>query len=171
MLEAGEDPLYITRRLVRIATEDVGLADPQAIIQAVAIKEAVHFLGMPEANTALSQLTIYLATAPKSNSVETAYLAAKKDALDTSHLKVPLAIRNAPTKLMKDLGYNKHYKYSHDYKNHYSYQKYFPDSMTEKDYYVPSQFGFEKEINKRLQWWEKLKKQQMVNIKNSTDEN
>jgi len=171
MLEAGEDPLYITRRLVRIATEDIGLADPQAIIQAVAIKEAVHFLGMPEANTALSQLTIYLSTAPKSNSVETAYLAAKKDALNTSHLKVPLAIRNAPTKLMKDLGYNKHYKYSHDFENHYRYQKYFPDSMTEKDYYVPSQFGFEKEINKRLQWWVKLKKRQMVNNKNNTDEN
>jgi putative ATPase len=167
MLEAGEDPLYITRRLVRIATEDIGLADPQAIVQAVATKEAVHFLGMPEANTALSQLTIYLATAPKSNSVETAYLTAKKDALETSHLKVPLAIRNAPTKLMKDLEYNKHYKYSHDFENHYKYQKYFPDSMTEKIYYIPSQFGFEKEINKRLHWWENLKKQEMR--KNNTD--
>ncbi len=160
MLEAGEDPLYITRRLVRIATEDVGLADPQALVQAMAAKEAVHFLGMPEANTALSQLTIYLATAPKSNSVEKAYLLAKEDAAATSHLKVPLSICNAPTKLMKDLGYNVGYHYSHNFKHHYKYQKYFPDSMDEKIYYTPSPFGFEKEINKRLTWWQKLREQQ-----------
>jgi putative ATPase len=171
MLEAGEDPLYITRRLVRIATEDIGLADPQAILQAIAIKEAVHFLGMPEANTALSQLTIYLATAPKSNSVEAAYLEAKKDALETSHLKVPLSLRNAPTKLMKDLGYSKHYKYSHDFENHYRYQRYFPDSMDEKNYYVPSTFGFEKEINKRLQWWKNLKQQQLKKDKATKEKN
>jgi putative ATPase len=160
MLEAGEDPLYITRRLVRIATEDIGLADPQAIVQAIAVKDAVHFLGMPEANTALSQLTIYLATAPKSNSVETAYNNAKKDAVTTSHLKVPLSIRNAPTKLMKDLGYNKGYRYSHSYEHSYSYQNYFPETLEGKTYYTPSRFGFEKEIMKRLDWWEKLKKQQ-----------
>lgn len=160
MLEAGEDPLYITRRLVRIASEDVGLADPQAIVQAMAIKDAVHFLGMPEANTALSQLTVYLATAPKSNALEAAYDSAKADAENTSHLKVPLAVRNAPTKLMKELGYNKGYRYSHDYENHYSYQRYFPDNMAEKDYYQPSQFGFEKEIKKRLEWWDSLKKRQ-----------
>jgi len=162
MLEAGEDPLYITRRLVRIATEDIGLADPQAIVQAVAVKDAVHFLGMPEANTALSQLTIYLATAPKSNSVEIAYNNAKKDAVATSHLKVPLSIRNAPTKLMKDLGYNKGYRYSHSYENSYSYQNYFPETLEGKTYYTPSWFGFEREIIKRLDWWEKLKKQQEV---------
>jgi len=160
MLEAGEDPLYITRRLVRIATEDIGLADPQAIVQAIAAKDAVHFLGMPEANTALSQLTIYLATAPKSNSVETAYHGAKNDALTTSHLKVPLAIRNAPTKLMKDLGYNKGYRYSHSYENSYSFQNYFPKTLEGKNYYTPSRFGFEKEIKKRLDWWANLKKRE-----------
>jgi putative ATPase len=160
MLEAGEDPLYITRRLVRIASEDVGLADPQAIVQAMAIKEAVHFLGMPEANTALSQLTVYLAAAPKSNALEVAYDSAKADAEQTSHFKVPLAVRNAPTKLMQELGYNKGYRYSHNYENHYSYQKYFPDKMSEKTYYQPSQFGFEKEIQKRLEWWNNLKKRQ-----------
>ncbi len=170
MLEAGEDPLYITRRLVRIASEDVGLADPQAIIQAVAVKDAVHFLGMPEANTALSQLTVYLAAAPKSNALETAYMKAKSDAEKTSHLKVPLAVRNAPTKLMQELGYNRGYRYSHDYENHYSYQKYFPDSMDEKTYYVPSIFGFEKEIQKRLEWWNKLKNRQINESKQSSDE-
>ncbi len=162
MLEAGEDPLYITRRLVRIASEDVGLADPQAIVQAMAVKDAVHFLGMPEANTALSQLTVYLATAPKSNALEVAYNSAKADAEKTSHLKVPLAVRNAPTKLMKDLGYNKGYRYSHDYENHYSYQRYFPDNMAEKNYYQPSPFGFEKEVKKRLEWWDSLKKKQSL---------
>ena len=170
MLEAGEDPLYITRRLVRIASEDVGLADPQAIVQAIAVKDAVHFLGMPEANTALSQLTVYLATAPKSNALETAYDGAKADAEKTSHLKVPLAVRNAPTKLMKDLGYNKGYRYSHDYQNHYSYQRYFPDSMAEKRYYQPSQFGFEKEIIKRLEWWDSLKKRQSKEQQESAEE-
>lgn len=160
MLEAGEDPMYITRRLVRIATEDIGLADPQAIIQAMAIKDAVHFLGMPEASTALTQLTIYLATAPKSNTTEVAYFAARDDAHATGHHKVPLHICNAPTKLMKDLGYNKGYKYSHAYSDNYSYQKYFPDSMDEKTYYSPSAYGFEKEIKKRLDWWESLKRKQ-----------
>lgn len=161
MLESGEDPMYITRRLVRIATEDVGLADPQAIVQAMAAKDAVHFLGMPEASTALTQLTVYLATAPKSNSVEIAYFAARDDALATGHQKVPLHICNAPSKLMKDLGYNKGYKYSHAFENSYSYQKYFPDTMEEKTYYTPSTFGFEKEIQKRLEWWEGLKEKQI----------
>lgn len=157
MLEAGEDPLYIARRLVRFATEDVGLADPNAIVQAIAVKEAVHFLGMPEANTALAQLVIYLAASPKSNSVYKAYQKASADAGATSHLGVPLSIRNAPTPLMKDLNYGKDYKYSHDYDNAYSYQKYFPDNLDEKEYYMPSSFGFEKEIRKRLDWWLRLR--------------
>ncbi|MGW8193701.1 MAG: replication-associated recombination protein A [Desulforhopalus sp.] len=161
MLEAGESPLYITRRLVRIASEDVGLADPQAIVQAIAAKEAVHFLGMPEANTALSQLTVYLATAPKSNSLETAYFGAREDATKTSHLQVPLAIRNAPTKLTKELGYGKGYRYSHNYQHNYSYQNYFPDGLKEKTYYSPSPFGFEREIRKRLDWWASLKTKQL----------
>lgn len=162
MVEAGEDPLYITRRLVRIASEDIGLADPQAIVQAIAIKDAVHFLGLPEANTALTQLTVYLATAPKSNALETAYFSAKEDALNSSHMKVPLSIRNAPTQLMKNLGYGKEYKYSHDYENHYRYQRYFPDKMEEKEYYHPSSFGFEKEVQKRIDWWAHLKKSQQA---------
>ncbi len=161
MLEGGEDPMYITRRLVRIATEDVGLADPQAISQAISVKDAVHFLGMPEANTALTQLTVYLATAPKSNSTEVAYFAAKADAEKTGNKKVPLHIRNAPTKLMKELDYGKNYRYSHDYENNYSYQKYFPDDMEEKTYYKPSSFGFEREIEKRLNWWKSLKNKQL----------
>ena len=162
MLEAGEDPLYIVRRLMRFATEDVGLADPQAIHQAVAVKEAVHFLGMPEATTALTQLVVYLATAPKSNSAEVAYLKAKEDAQTTSHHKVPLHIRNAPTKMMKDLGYGKGYRYSHDFTNSYSYQRYFPETMDEKIYYIPSPYGFERDIKKRMEWWEKLKNQQVT---------
>ena len=162
MLEAGEDPMYLVRRLVRFASEDVGLADPQALVQAIAVKEAVHFLGMPEANTALTQLVVYLATAPKSNAAEVAYLKARDDARTTSHHKVPLHIRNAPTGLMKDLGYGREYRYSHDFANSYSYQKCFPETMSEKTYYSPSAYGFEREIRKRLEWWDKLKKQQQA---------
>ncbi len=161
MLEAGEDPMYIVRRLVRFASEDVGLADPNALTQAIACKEAIHFLGMPEASTALSQLVVYLATAPKSNSVYTAYKAARDLAKKTSHLGVPMHIRNAPTKLMKNLGYGENYKYSHDFDYGYFYQKYFPDQLDEIDLYSPSPFGFEKEITKRLEWWDKLKQKQL----------
>ena len=157
MLEAGEDPLYVARRLVRFASEDIGLADPNALVQAIAAKDACHFLGMPEANIALAQLVVYLATAPKSNSIYTAYKKAASDAIKTSHLGVPLHIRNAPTKLMKDLDYGKDYKYDHMTENAYSYQKYFPDKMDEKQYYKPSKFGYEKEVQKRLDWWRKLK--------------
>lgn len=157
MLEAGEDPLYVARRLVRFASEDVGLADPNALIQAIAAKDACHLLGMPEANTALAQLVVYLATAPKSNALYSGYKQAADDAKKTSHLGVPMHIRNAPTKLMKDLDYGKGYKYDHQAENAYSYQKYFPEKMDEKEYYKPSKFGFEKEIQKRLDWWKKLK--------------
>lgn len=160
MLESGEEPLYLVRRMVRIASEDIGLADPNALTQAIAVKETVHFLGMPEANTAMTQLVVYLATAPKSNGCEIAFLKAQKDALSTSHLKVPLHICNAPTKMMADLGYGKDYKYAHDYEEGYSYQKCFPDEMQEKTYYTPSRFGFEKEIAKRLKWWQNLKNEQ-----------
>lgn len=170
MLEAGEDPLFLARRLVRIASEDVGLADPQALLQAVAAKEATHFLGMPEASLALSQATIYLATAPKSNALEIAYLGAKVDAERTSHLKVPLAIRNAPTSLMKQLGYQQGYRYSHDYDNHYSYQRYFPEDLEDRTYYRPSAFGFEKEISKRLAWWQQLKERDLAAAKKEEEE-
>lgn len=161
MLEGGEDPLYLARRLVRIASEDVGLADPQALVQALAAKDAAHFLGMPEGGLALCQAAVYLACAPKSNSLETAWNQVQADAGKTSHCKVPPVIRNAPTKMMAELGYGKGYRYSHDYANHYSYQKYFPDNMEEKVYYTPSQFGFEKELQKRLDWWQTLKSRQL----------
>jgi len=161
MFEAGEDLLYITRQLVRFASEDVGLADPNALVQAIAVKDAVHFLGFPEANNALAQLVVYLATAPKSNSLYKAYGKAAKDASSSAHLPVPLHIRNAPTRLMKELHYGEDYKYNHQFEYHYYYQKYFPDEMSEKTYYFPSNFGFEKEIKKRLEWWRKLKEKQL----------
>jgi putative ATPase len=160
MLEAGEDPLYVVRRLMRFASEDVGLADPNALVQAMAAREAVHFMGMPECSNALAQLVIYLATAPKSNALYEAYGKAAADARNTSHLGVPLHIRNAPTKLMKDLNYGRDYQYDHEHTNKYYYQKCFPDSMPEKEYYTPGDFGFEKEIAKRLEWWKKLKDKQ-----------
>ena len=157
MLEGGEDPRYIVRRLIRFASEDVGLADPHALGVAIAAKDALLFIGMPEAAAALSQLVIYLATAPKSNTADSAYFQAAQDARRTSHYGVPLHIRNAPTQLMKDLDYGKGYQYDHDHKNRYSYQKYFPDAMDEKTYYTPGEYGFEKEIAKRLEWWKKLR--------------
>lgn len=160
MLEAGEDPRYLVRRLIRFASEDIGLADPQALVQAIAAKDALLFIGMPEASNALAQLVVYLATAPKSNSLYTAYKAAADDATKTSHFGVPLHIRNAPTKLMKDLDYGKEYHYDHEFENNYYYQNYFPDKMKEKTYYTPGQFGFEKEIQKRIDWWKKLRNKQ-----------
>ena len=160
MLEAGEDPRYIVRRLIRFASEDIGLADPNALVQAIAVKEAVLFIGMPEASNALAQLVVYLATAPKSNALYTAYEEAAEDARKTSHYGVPLHIRNAPTPLMKNLNYGKDYHYDHEYEHKYYYQKYFPEQMPEKKYYKPGNYGFEKEIQKRIDWWAKLKKEQ-----------
>jgi putative ATPase len=161
MLEAGENPMYITRRLVRFATEDIGLADPNALVQAIACKEAVHFLGMPESNIPLAQLVVYLATAPKSNSAYYAYKHAAVIAKKTEKYGVPLHIRNAPTELMEKLNCGKDYKYDHEFENHYFYQKYFPDRMDEEIFYEPSDFGFEKDIRKRLNWWNNLKKKQL----------
>jgi putative ATPase len=157
MLEAGEDPRYVVRRMIRFASEDIGLADPAALIQALAAKDALLFIGMPEASNALAQAAVYLATAPKSNSLYKAYGAAVKDAHKTSHYGVPLNIRNAPTKLMKDLDYGKGYQYDHDSEHKYIYEKCFPDQMQEQVYYEPGEFGFEKDIAKRIAWWEKLK--------------
>ena len=163
MLEAGEDPLYIVRRMIRFASEDIGLADPQALQMAISVKEAVHFLGMPEANNAIAQLVVYMATAPKSNALYMAYKAAAADAIKTSHYGVPLHIRNAPTKLMKDLDYGKNYRYDHEFENAYFYQNYFPEQLGEQVYYKPGKFGFEKDIEKRMEWWSKLKKEQRDN--------
>ena len=160
MLESGDDPMYIVRRLIRFASEDIGLSDPNALLQAIAAKEALSFLGMPEANVHIAQAVVYLATAPKSNALYTAMGKASEVAKKTGHEPVPYHIRNAPTKLMKEIGYGADYKYDHEFENNYQYQKYFPDKMTEEVYYTPSEFGFEKEIEKRLQWWKKLKEKQ-----------
>jgi putative ATPase len=157
MLEAGEDPLYIARRLIRFASEDVGNADPQALAVAVAAKDAAHFIGMPEGNTALAQATIYLATAPKSNAVYTAYTAAASDAQTQAADPVPLHLRNAPTTLMKQLNYGKGYQYAHDDPDAVAGIDCLPPSVADRKYYRPTDRGFEKEIRRRLDGWERLK--------------
>jgi putative ATPase len=159
MLEAGEDPLYIARRLVRFASEDVGNADPQALTVAVAAKDAAHFIGMPEGNTAIAQAAIYLATAPKSNAVYAAYNAAAADAHTQAAEPVPLHLRNAPTKLMKQLEYGKGYEYAHDDRDAVTGMDCLPPSLAGKTYYEPTERGFEKEIKRRLELWEKIKQQ------------
>ena len=159
MLEAGEDPLYIARRLIRFASEDIGNADPQALTVAVAAKDAAHFIGMPEGNTALAQAAIYLATAPKSNAVYMAYNAAAADAHTQAAEPVPLHLRNAPTKLMKQLEYGKGYQYAHDDREGITGMDCLPPSLAGKTYYEPTDRGFEKELNRRLDAWEKIKQQ------------
>lgn len=143
MLEAGEDPLYIARRLVRFASEDIGLAAPQALAQAVAAMQAVELIGMPECKIALAQSVVYMATAPKSNSVYAAYNSAAKDALNTVQHPVPLHLRNAPTKLMKEIGYSSGYKYAHDYEEGKADMQCMPKELAGRKYYVPSKRGFE----------------------------
>ena len=157
MLEAGEDPLYIARRLVRFASEDIGNADPQALVVAVAAKDATHFIGMPEGNTALAQAAIYLATAPKSNAVYTAYGAAAADAHTQAADPVPLHLRNAPTKLMKQLDYGKGYQYAHNERDAVADMDCLPESLAGRKYYQPTERGFEKEIKRRLDGWDKIK--------------
>jgi len=157
MLEAGEDPLYVARRLVRFASEDVGNADPQALTVAVAAKEAAHFIGMPEGNTALAQAAIYLATAPKSNAVYSAYNAAAADAHRQAAEPVPLHLRNASTKLMKSLDYGKGYEYAHDAPDAVTGMDCLPPSLQGRRYYRPADRGFEKEIGRRLEGWRRIK--------------
>ncbi|MGB9742149.1 MAG: replication-associated recombination protein A [candidate division WOR-3 bacterium] len=149
MLEAGEDPLYIARRLVRFASEDIGLASPNALLIANAAKEAVHFIGMPEGNTALAQAVIYLALAPKSNAVYQAYLKARADALNSLTEPVPLHLRNPVTPLLESLGYGKGYKYAHDFPDARVEQEHLPESLRGKKYYFPSDRGFEAELKRR----------------------
>jgi putative ATPase len=153
MLEAGEDPKWVARRLIRFASEDIGNADPQALTIAVAAKDAVHFIGMPEGNTALAQAVVYLATSPKSNAVYMAYNEAAEAAKNDVAAPVPLHIRNAPTKLMKDLEYGKGYKYAHDEPDAVANIDCLPDNLKGREFYKPTEFGFEKEIAKRLAWW------------------
>ena len=157
MLEAGEDPLYIARRLVRFASEDIGNADPAALPLAVAAKEAVHFIGMPEGNTALTQAVIYLATAPKSNAVYAAYNQAAADAHRDAAEPVPLPLRNAPTRLMKDLDYGKGYEYAHDDPDAVTGMDCLPPALAGRRYYRPSARGYEREVARRLDAWRALK--------------
>ena len=158
MLEAGEDPLFIARRMVIFASEDIGNADPVAIQVAVSVKDAFHFVGMPEGWIPLSQGVTYLATAPKSNASYKAYLGALHDVKEKGALKVPLHIRNAPTSLMKDLGYGKGYKYPHDHDG-YAGQSCLPEELQGKEYYKPTDYGFDKEIKKRLAFFKSKRRQ------------
>ncbi|MFQ6121677.1 MAG: replication-associated recombination protein A [Dehalococcoidales bacterium] len=156
MLEAGEDPLYIARRLVRFASEDVGMADPQALVIAMAAQQAVHFIGMPEGNLALAEAAVYLATAPKSNSLYEAYSKVQEEVKQGPSESVPMHLRNPVTSLMKALGYGKGYKYAHDYPGHFVEQEHLPASQQDKCYYIPSDQGYEKQVMARLKaWWQK----------------
>jgi len=157
MLAGGEQPLYIARRLVRAAIEDVGLADPQAVVQALAAKDVYDFLGSPEGEIALVQAVLYLASAPKSNAVYKAQGAAVRSAAEHGSLMPPAHILNAPTKLMKSLGYGKGYEYDHAADEAFSGQNYFPDGMARESYYQPRETGFEREVARRLDHWAKLR--------------
>ena len=159
MLEGGEDPLYVARRLIRFASEDVGNADPQALILAVAAKETVHFIGMPEGALALAQLVVYLCASPKSNTIYTAYGQVVSDIKAGKVYPVPLEIRNAPTKLMKELDYGKDYKYAHEFKEGVTDMECLPEKLKDRKYYDPKEIGFEREIKKRLDYFEKLREE------------
>jgi putative ATPase len=158
MIDGGEDPLYIARRVVRAASEDVGLADPRALSVALAARDAVHFLGQPEGELALAEAVVYIATAPKSNRIYAAWGRALEAAREHPAEGVPLHIRNAPTGLMKELGYGEGYEYAHAVPEGYTAQEYFPPALAGAKFYDPSAFGFEKEVAKRIEWWEGLKK-------------
>ncbi len=155
MLTAGEQPLYVLRRLVRFASEDVGLADPQALVQCLAAKDAYDFLGSPEGELAIVQACLYLATAPKSNAAYVAQKAAWKSARETGSLMPPPHILNAPTKLMKEIGYGKGYAYDHEAEDGFSGADYWPEEMQPQTFYRPVERGFEREVAKRLEWWAK----------------
>jgi putative ATPase len=157
MIQGGEDPMYVARRSIRFAAEDVGLADPQALTIALAARATYEALGSPEGELAIAEAAVYLATAPKSNRVYAAWNAARELAQETPAAPVPLHIRNAPTSLMKELGYGRGYQYAHAVPEAYIPQGYLPDAIAERTLYEPGPFGFEKEIAKRMAWWEELK--------------
>ena len=158
MLAGGEDPLYVARRLVRIASEDVGLADPRALAVTLAAKDAYHFLGSPEGELALAEATVYLATAPKSNRVYRAFGEATAAAAAHPAEPVPLHIRNAPTKLMHEIGYGDGYRYAHDYEGAYVAQEYLPDALRGSRWYEPTDSGYEKSVKERVEWWQRRKR-------------
>jgi putative ATPase len=157
MLDGGEDPMTLFRRAIAMAAEDIGLADPNALLMAVAARDAFHMLGPPEGYLPLAEMTIYLATAPKSNSAKVALGAALEAARETPAAPVPLHIRNAPTPLMKELGYGQGYRYAHSSPDAYLPQEYLPDALKGQVFYTPGGFGHEKRIAERLEWWAKLK--------------
>ena len=160
MLEAGEDPLYIARRLIILAAEDVGMADPQALPVAVAAQQAVHFIGLPEGAIPLAEATVYLATAPKSNAAYVALSKARDDVRKTRNDPVPLHLRNAVTPLMSEMGFGQGYKYSHDYEGHFAAMQNLPEALKGRRYYQPSEQGYEKEVGRRLRrWWGEMRGQ------------
>lgn len=159
MLEAGEDPLFVVRRLIRMATEDIGLADHNALMVCMAAQQAAHFLGMPECNLALAEATVYLALAPKSNALYTAYGAVRDDVTRTRNEPVPIHLRNAPTGLMRNLGYGKGYKYAHDYEGALVEQSHLPDSLRGKHYYHPTERGYEARLKQRMEEWERRRRE------------
>ncbi|MCC6925151.1 replication-associated recombination protein A [Novosphingobium sp.] len=159
MLTAGEEPLYVLRRLVRFASEDIGMADPQALVQCLAAKDAYQFLGSPEGELAIVQACLYLATAPKSNAAYVAQKEAWKSARETGSLAPPAHILNAPTKLMKDIGYGAGYAYDHEAEDGFSGADYWPEGMAAQQYYRPVERGFEREVLKRLEWWDKKRRE------------
>ena len=158
MLTAGEEPLFVLRRLTRFASEDIGLADPQALTQCLAAKQAYEFLGSPEGELAIVQACLYLATAPKSNAAYAAYKSAWKSARETGSLAPPANILNAPTRLMKDIGYGQDYAYDHNTPDGFSGDNYWPEGMAPQSYYHPVERGFEREVLKRMEWWDKRRK-------------
>ncbi len=170
MLEAGEDPLYIARRMIRFSSEDIGNADPMALTVAMAAMQAFHFIGLPEGELSLAQAAVYLATAPKSNAIYRAYGRVKSVIGETGTLPVPLHIRNAPTKLMRDLGYAKGYKYAHDYEEAIVPQDHLPDKLQGQIFYTPTDRGYEKTIRDRLTKWRRIREQAARDSKQGQEE-
>ncbi len=159
MVESGEDPLYIVRRVVRFASEDVGMADPRALQVAVAAQQAVHFIGMPEGNLALAEAVVYMATAPKSNALYAGYKKVQQDVMETRDEGVPLSIRNAPTRLMKEVGYGAGYKYAHEYPEAATDLQCLPDSLAGRQYYNPTNRGFEKTVRERMEFLARMREE------------
>jgi len=158
MLESGEDPLYIARRMVRFASEDIGMADPNALTIAMNARDAVHFIGMPEGSLALAEAVVYLALAPRSNALETAYKKIQEDIRKYPNEPVPMQIRNAPTRLMKDIGYGEGYKYAHDFEEGTTELQCLPDRLKNRKYYIPTERGKEKIFKEKIRRLEMLRK-------------